>query len=71
MPRDSRDAGWVDAVQSATAGRGVDVVVDHVEGPMLAGNIRVLALKGRVVTVGRHAGRVAVTPTGRSIAEHG
>ena len=55
---DSRDAGWVDKVLGATGGRGVDVIIDHVGGPMLADNIRVLALKGRLVSVGRNAGRV-------------
>jgi len=55
---DAREAGWVDAVLRATAGRGVDVIIDHVGGPMLADNIRVLALKGRLVSVGRNAGRV-------------
>jgi len=55
---DTRDAGWPDAVLRATGGRGVDVIIDHVGGPMLAGNIQVLALKGRLVSVGRNAGRV-------------
>jgi NADPH2:quinone reductase len=55
---DTRDAGWADVVLRATAGRGVDVIIDHVGGPMLADNIRTLALKGRLVTVGRNAGRV-------------
>jgi hypothetical protein len=55
---DSRETGWVDAVLQATAGHGVDVIIDHVGGPMLADNIRVLALKGRLVSVGRNAGRV-------------
>jgi NADPH2:quinone reductase len=55
---DSREAGWVDLVLRATAGRGVDVIIDHVGGPMLADNIRALALKGRLVSVGRNAGRV-------------
>jgi NADPH2:quinone reductase len=55
---DTRDAGWVEAVLRATAGRGVDVIIDHVGGPMLADNIRVLALKSRLVSVGRNAGRV-------------
>jgi NADPH:quinone reductase len=54
---DTRDAGWVDAVLRATGGRGVDVIVDHVGGPMLADNIRVLALKSRLVSIGRNAGR--------------
>jgi len=55
---DTRDAGWVEAVLRATAGRGVDVIIDHVGGPMLADNIRVLALEARLVSVGRNAGRV-------------
>src|SRR5207247_9243484 len=56
---ETREAGkWVDAVMRATSGRGVDVVIDHVGGPMLADNIQVLALKGRLVSVGRNAGRV-------------
>jgi len=55
---DTREPGWVEAVLRATAGRGVDVILDHVGGPMLADNIQVLALKGRLVSVGRNAGRV-------------
>ena len=55
---DTREASWVEAVLKATGGRGVDVIIDHVGGPMLAGNIEVLALKGRLVSVGRNAGRV-------------
>jgi len=55
---DPREPGWVDAVVGATAGRGVDVIIDHVGGPMLADNVRLLALKGRLVSVGRNAARV-------------
>ena len=55
---DTRDGGWVDAVMQATGGRGVDVIIDQVGGPMLAGNIATLALEGRLVSVGRNAGRV-------------
>lgn len=54
----TRDAAWVEAVMRATADRGVDVVIDHVGGPMLADNVRVLALESRLVSVGRNAGRV-------------
>ena len=53
---DTRAAGWADKILAATGGRGVDVVIDHVGGPMLAENIRTLALKGRLVSVGRNAG---------------
>jgi NADPH:quinone reductase-like Zn-dependent oxidoreductase len=55
---DTREAGWADTVLAATNGRGVDVIIDHVGGPMLAENIRTLALKGRLVSVGRNAGFV-------------
>lgn len=55
---DTRDAGWADAVLRATGGRGVDVIIDHVGGSMLADNIRTLAIKGRLVSVGRNASRV-------------
>jgi NADPH2:quinone reductase len=55
---DTRQAGWVEAVLRATGDRGVDVIIDHVGGPMLAGNVEALALKGRLVSVGRNAGFV-------------
>jgi len=55
---DVTKTGWVDAVMTATSGNGVDVIIDHVGGPMLADNITVLALKARLVSVGRNAGRV-------------
>jgi NADPH2:quinone reductase len=55
---DTSRADWVEAVLSATGQRGVDVIIDQVGGPMLADNIRVLAIKGRLVSVGRNAGQV-------------
>jgi NADPH2:quinone reductase len=51
-------ADWPEAVLTATGKRGVDAIIDQVGGPMLADNIRVLAIKGRLVSVGRNAGRV-------------
>lgn len=41
------------AVRSATDGRGVDVVIDNVGGPMLEANVRSMARAGRLVSVGR------------------
>jgi NADPH2:quinone reductase len=49
---------WVDEVMAATGKRGIDVIIDNVGGPMLADNIRVLAIKGRLISVGRNAGNV-------------
>ncbi len=49
---------WVGTVMAATGKRGVDVIVDNVGGPMLADNLHALAIKGRLVSVGRNAGNV-------------
>jgi NADPH2:quinone reductase len=43
-------------VRRLTDGRGADVVVDSVGGPVLAGSLRSLAYRGRCITVGQ-AGR--------------
>lgn len=46
------DGQWPDRVLELTEGRGVDVILDLVGGPYLAGNQRVLARRGRHVVVG-------------------
>jgi len=46
----------VEEVRRLTSGRGVDLVVDTVGGPLLAASIRCLAYRGRCVSVG-DAGR--------------
>ena len=45
-----------EAVLRCTEGRGVDVVVDHVGGPYLAGSLRCAAVRARIVSVGRLGG---------------
>jgi len=55
---DASKSGWVDQVMAATEKRGVEVIVDNVGGTMLADNIRALAIKGRLVSVGRNGGNV-------------
>jgi NADPH:quinone reductase-like Zn-dependent oxidoreductase len=55
---DTSTADWPEAVLKVTGQRGVDAIIDQVGGPMLADNIRVLAIKGRLVSVGRNAGQV-------------
>jgi NADPH:quinone reductase-like Zn-dependent oxidoreductase len=55
---DVSKSGWVDQVMAATEKRGVDVIIDNVGGSMLADNIRALAIKGRLVSVGRNGGNV-------------
>jgi NADPH:quinone reductase len=55
---DVAKADWVGSVKAATHGGGVDVIIDNVGGPMLRDNLRALAVRGRLVSVGRNAGNV-------------
>lgn len=48
---------FADAVLEATAGRGVDVVLDLVGGAYVAEDVRCLAHRGRLVLIGLLAGR--------------
>ena len=50
---------FADAALGATRGTGVNVIIDHVGAPHLKDNLRCLALCGRLVSVGRLAGRIA------------
>ncbi len=50
---DAADAQWPQAVLQATGGRGVDVILDNVGPDALGGNLACIALKGRLVSVGR------------------
>lgn len=47
-----RTEDFVDAVKSATSGRGVDVILDIVGGSYLARNLSALASDGRLVEIG-------------------
>jgi NADPH:quinone reductase len=50
---DAAQANWPDAVREATDGKGADVVIDSVGADVLDGNLRCMALRGRLVSVGR------------------
>jgi len=50
------DDEWVDRVQTATNGRGVDVILDFVGPAMLDRNLAVLAPRGRIVQIGMLGG---------------
>lgn len=50
---DASSASWPQAVQEATSGRGVDVIIDSVGPDVLSGNLACIALEGRLVSVGR------------------
>lgn len=53
---DSRSSDWAKAVKSATGGRGVDVVFEHVGGETFELSMRALARGGRLVTCGATTG---------------
>jgi NADPH2:quinone reductase len=56
---DTREPGWPDAVMQATDGKGVNLVVDMLSGPVVAQTMKATALLGRIVNVGRLAGAKA------------
>jgi NADPH2:quinone reductase len=49
---------FADAALAATKGAGVNVIIDHVGAPFLKDHLRCMALEGRLVSVGRLAGRM-------------
>lgn len=55
---DTTNDDFAEVVARMTGGEGVHVVIDHVGGPALEGNLEALALKGRMVVVGLLAGSV-------------
>lgn len=54
---DSSDPAWVDRVLELTGGRGVDLVIDQLSGSVANQNLRATAILGRIVNVGRLAGK--------------
>jgi putative PIG3 family NAD(P)H quinone oxidoreductase len=66
---DSSREDFVDVVRRSTDGRGVDVVLDLVGGPVLAGNLAALAPRGRMIVVGLTAGRTAPLDLGTLLSK--
>ncbi|MFO1327592.1 MAG: zinc-binding dehydrogenase [Rubrivivax sp.] len=56
---DTTDAHWAEQVLQLTGGRGVDLLVDHLAGPLLNDAMRATAVGGCIVNVGRMAGETA------------
>ena len=55
-PSTTARTDFVDAVRSATDGRGVDVILDMVGGDYLPRDVRALALDGRLVMIAHQSG---------------
>ena len=53
---DSKDPAWPEAVLKATDGKGVDLIVDQISGPVANGNLKATKVLGRIVNVGRLGG---------------
>jgi NADPH:quinone reductase-like Zn-dependent oxidoreductase len=56
---DTRDANWADDARKATGGKGVDVIVDMVSGPIINQTLHAAAVKGYIVAIGRLGGNTA------------
>jgi NADPH2:quinone reductase len=53
---DTRKANWSEEVLKATDGKGVNVIIDMVSGPVAIENMKASAVLGRIVNVGRLGG---------------
>lgn len=51
-----RTENFADAALKLTGGKGVDIILDHVGASQFQDNLRCLALKGRLVSIGRLSG---------------
>lgn len=51
-----REENFADAVLKLTDGKGIDIVIDHVGASQFQDNVRCMALRGRLVSVGRLGG---------------
>ena len=56
---DTRNPAWHEAVLTVTDGKGVNLTVDMLSGPVVAQTMKATALLGRIVNVGRLAGAKA------------
>jgi putative PIG3 family NAD(P)H quinone oxidoreductase len=65
---DYRRETFAERVRKATGGRGVDVVLDSIGAPYLAGNLGSLSTGGRLVMIGLMGGAQAEIPLGLLLA---
>jgi NADPH2:quinone reductase len=55
----TKDADWPDQVLKATGGKGLNLTVDMLSGPVVSQTMKCTALLGRIVNIGRLAGMKA------------
>ena len=55
----TKDADWPEQVVKATGGKGVNLTVDMLSGPVVSQTMAATALLGRIVNIGRLAGMKA------------
>ncbi len=67
----ARDKSFAAAFTQETSGRLADVVLDTVGAGYLGDNLRVLAQRGRIVTIGLLAGATGELPLGLLLAKRG
>jgi putative PIG3 family NAD(P)H quinone oxidoreductase len=67
-PIDYTEVDFVSAVQEATVGRGVDVILDIMGAAYLERNLRALAVDGRLVVIGMQGGRTGEVDLGLLMA---
>lgn len=66
-----RAEDFVDAVSSATSGRGADVILDMVGGDYLARNIACLAVEGRIMCIANRSGEASTFSMGALMKRRG
>lgn len=52
----SSDSDWADQALAMTAGKGVELIIDHISGGVMNQNMKAAAVLGRIVNVGRLGG---------------
>ena len=65
-----RTQDWIEAVKSATHGRGADIVYDPVGGDVFDGSTRCIAFEGRLLVIGFAGGRIAEAATNRVLLKN-
>ena len=58
---DHSKAGYTDEIMQATAGRGVDIIIEMLANVNLAADLKLLATNGRVIVIGNR-GEITINP---------